>query len=202
MNAQKGYAALLRLGLPLARTQEVAAVWGVSVDAANKMLSRFEREGLARHVRHGLWWTGRGNVDPYALPEYLTAPYPSYVSLLSALHLHGAIEQIPQAVYAVTLARTQRVATPAGTVSLHHIAPSLFAGFEVAASGLKLASVEKAMFDVAYLSQSSIRLFSELPELSLPRSFDRHAVRAWLQEVNPQARRLRVRQKLLAWDAA
>jgi predicted transcriptional regulator of viral defense system len=202
MNAQKGYAALLRLGLPFARTQEIAAVWGVSVGAAQKMLSRLEGEGLVRHVRHGLWWTGQRSVDPYLLPEYLTAPYPSYVSLLSALHLHGAIEQIPQAVYAVTLARTQRVATPAGTVSLHHLAPSLFDGFDVAASGIKLASVEKAMFDVAYLSQSRIRLFSDLPELSLPRAFDRRAVTAWVQKVNPHARRVRVHHKLRAWGAA
>jgi predicted transcriptional regulator of viral defense system len=36
------------------------------------------------------------------LPELISAPWPAYVSLQSALHHHGVIEQIPSVIYAVT----------------------------------------------------------------------------------------------------
>ncbi len=45
-------------------------------------------------VRHGTWWL-EDTLDPLRLPEYLTAPLPSYVSLQTALHRRGLIEQSP-----------------------------------------------------------------------------------------------------------
>ncbi len=53
---------------------------------------------LASPVRHGTWWVG-ATVDAYRLPEYLTAPLPSYLSLQTALHLRGMVEQIPEVLY-------------------------------------------------------------------------------------------------------
>jgi len=50
-----------------------------------------------------------------ALLEFLTAPFPAYVSLQSALYLHGMISQVPALTYAVTLARSRRLATPLGS---------------------------------------------------------------------------------------
>jgi hypothetical protein len=35
-----------------------------------------------------------GDIDPYRLPEYLTAPLESYVSLHTALQLRGLIERL------------------------------------------------------------------------------------------------------------
>jgi predicted transcriptional regulator of viral defense system len=201
MNAGQGYSSLQRLGVPMARTNEVAAVWGVSTHAAAKMLLRLSRSGLVQRVRHGLWWIRPGPVDPFLLPEYLSAPYPSYISLQSALNLRGLTEQIPGSVYAVSLSRAQRVRTTAGEVSLHQIRPELFTGFETLASGIKLATSEKALFDMAYLAQSRIRSFASLPELELPRWLDRRRLGGWLRLVRPTPRRARVTARLLAWGA-
>jgi predicted transcriptional regulator of viral defense system len=44
----------------------------------------------------------------FALPERISAPYPACVSLQSALFHHGLIEQLPAALYVVTLARRIR----------------------------------------------------------------------------------------------
>ena len=107
------------------------------------------------------------------MPEYLTAPLTSYVSLQTALHRRGLIEQIPEVVYAVSLARTQRVKTTAGTFSMHHLAPEVFGGYEETGRGAKLATAEKALFDFAHLSSGRSRLFTSLPELELPRGFRR-----------------------------
>ena len=67
---------------------------------------------------------------------------PSYVSLLSALSIHGMIEQLPQLTWAVSLARTQRIRTSAGLISVHHIDAELFGGFVTLPSGVKVATPE------------------------------------------------------------
>jgi hypothetical protein len=50
---------------------------------------------------------------------------------------------------------------------MHHLAPEVFGGFEER-EGAKIASLEKALFDVAYLSASRDRRFATLPELERP----------------------------------
>jgi predicted transcriptional regulator of viral defense system len=119
MNGREAYARLRRLGVPAIDTSDAAAALQQSTAAASMTLSRLVQAGLVAPVRHGQWWLD-GPIDPYRLPEHLTAPLPSYVSLHTALHLRGLIEQIPEVFYAVSLARTQRITTRAGTFSIHH----------------------------------------------------------------------------------
>ena len=93
MNARD---ALARLRVPAVRTAEAAVALGLSKPAATMTLSRLA--GLVTPVRHGLWWID-GPIDPYRLAELLTAPFDSYLSLHTALHLHGLVEQIPEVFY-------------------------------------------------------------------------------------------------------
>lgn len=200
MRAAEALSRLLRLGVPVVRTSEAAAVLEQSRETASKMLGRLADAGLLVRIRHGLWWLGRGPVDPLALPEYLTAPYPAYISLYTALFHHGLLSQIPEAIFAVSLGRTQRVVTSAGAFSIHHVAPEFFGGFEVLSSGIKLASPEKALADLAYLSATKARLFAAPPELELPRRFRPRAAEQWIERL-PSARtrslvRARYRQLL------
>ena len=114
---------LRRLGVPAIDTADAAAALGLTTAAASQQLTRLARTGLIRGVRHGTWWL-EDALDPLRLPEYLTAPLPAYVSLQTALHRRGLIEQIPEVVYAVSLAKTQRLTTKVGTFSIHHVAPA------------------------------------------------------------------------------
>lgn len=180
------------------RTSDAAAALGLSVAAASVTLSRLGRAGLLRRVRSGTWWVGAG-LDPLRLPEFLTAPMPSYVSLLSALSIHGLIEQLPQVTYAVTLARSQRITTSVGVVSLHHLAPELFGGFVTLESGVKVATPEKALFDLAYLSGGRSRKFTALPELELPTRFRRRELTRWLDRIASARARTMTTQRLDRW---
>lgn len=182
MNAREALSRLRALGVPVIRTADAAAALELSTSAASRTLSRLAESGLLSLVRHGTYWID-GPVDPYRLPEYLTSPQPSYVSLHSALYLRGLIEQIPEAVYAASLARTQRIATSAGTISIHHLSPEVYGGFEETASSVKLATAEKALFDFAYLSGGRSRLFTSVPELELPRGFRRAELRRWIERI-------------------
>ena len=85
------------------------------------------------------------------MPEFLTAPFPADVSLQSALYLYGMVSQVPSVTHAVTLTRTRRFATPLGAVSLHHVKPAFFFGYEDAGrTGGRLATPEKALVDFLY----------------------------------------------------
>jgi hypothetical protein len=143
-----------------------------------------------------------GQVDPYVLPEYLSAPLGSYLSLQTALHLRGLIEQIPDVYYAVSLGRTSRIKTSVGVFSLHHVAPEVFGGYEERASGAKLATAEKALFDFAYLSAGRSRFFTTLPELTLPKNFRRAELKRWLEKIPSERSRTITRNKLDEFLAA
>lgn len=77
MRRSDAYASLVAFGRPFVETREAAA-------------------------RFGLWALDRGT-DPFVAAPYLTAPFPAYVSLWSALARHDMIEQIPRSVYVVSL---------------------------------------------------------------------------------------------------
>lgn len=151
-------------------TADVAAILKLSSSHASRVMERIADAGQALRLKRGVWALNR-NLDRLKIPEYLTAPLPSYVSLQSALFLHGMISQIPQVIYAVSIARTRLWSTPLGAISIHTLAPNFFTGFEVRDDGIKLATPEKALVDYFYLSRTRSKLFTKLPELELPATF-------------------------------
>ena len=143
---------------------------------AHMILRRLPAQGLITHLARGKWLSGQG-VSRFARAELISAPYPAYVSMQSALFHHALIEQVPAVVYAVTLGRPRRVATPLAVISFHRLPPELFSGFEVADDGVKISTPEKALFDVLYLAPARSRLFARLPELEIPQNFRRRQLR-------------------------
>lgn len=122
------------LQTPVFETRDVAARPGIDIAHASTLLARL---AAARHIvslRRG-FWAFPDRITPLALPSYLTFPLPSYVSLQSALYLHGMISQVPNLTYAVSLARSRRFPTPLGTVSIHHVTPAFSFGLKIMATG-------------------------------------------------------------------
>jgi len=194
MKPTDAYADLLRLNRPVVETREAATRLGLSVPAASQQLRGLERSGIVRRLRRGLWLL-RPDAEPFALSAYLTAPYPAYVSLWSALSRHGMIEQVPRQVYVASLARTQRVRTSIGDFSIHHLAPDLFGGYARMREGGHLATPEKALFDTIYLLTprgGQIRL----PELELPEEFDERRLEKWTQRIHRPRLRTMVSREL------
>lgn len=198
MTPSQAYGRLLDLGMVTVETADVAGALRLSTTAATKLLRRLAAARLIIRLRSGLWLLARTVVNPYGLVEALTAPMPSYVSLQTALYLHGMIEQVPAVIYAASLSRTQRIATGVGIFSIHHIAPELFDGFEPREDGTKIATPEKALFDVVYLSGGRSRVFSHLPELELPPRFRRARLREWTLRISATRRRSMVESRLEA----
>jgi predicted transcriptional regulator of viral defense system len=202
MRAVDVYAELRRFGKPVLTTEDAAVRLRVSVSAASRMLGRLAGKGLVHALRRGLW-SMDADLDPLLLPEYLTAPLPAYVSLQTALHRHGMIEQIPRVVYTASLARTRRIVTSIATYSVHRLGPDFFGGYATdPKTGLKIATPEKALLDVLYLSAARSRLFARLPELELPRRFDVRECRRWINRIPAPYRRTMVHSRLDAILAA
>jgi predicted transcriptional regulator of viral defense system len=183
------YATLSGLG-PTLTTAEAAAALRISSSAASRLLRDLTTHGLARRVRHGTWILGSEPVDPLSLAEEVTRPYPAYVSFASALSFHQLIDQVPRDISIASLDRSKQVRTEMGTFVVHHLPPALFSGW-ADAQGIKVATPEKALFDICYVSAAYGRRQRRIPELDLPGNFDRTGLARWLDRIeSPRLRTL------------
>jgi hypothetical protein len=89
----------------------------------------------------------------------------------------------------------------AGDLSLplhtrHRLAPTFFGGFDTTPGGVRLARPEKALLDSLYLAPARSRLFAALPEVEIPKGFDRKEARRWLSRIPSGPRRRLVERRL------
>ena len=188
MNLIETHARILQMGSNVFRTADAVAYLGLSNSTASRLLARLATAGHLLNLRHGVWAVP-GKLDPLALASHLTAPFPSYVSLQSALYYHGVISQIPNVIYAVSVGRTRMFRTPLGTVSIHHLQPEFLFGFEViGTAGVSMATPEKALLDYLYLRPARSNLFRALPEIELPLKYNVKSARRIIQRI-PSIRR-------------
>lgn len=196
MNQIESLQRIRALATPVVESRDVAALLRVSTSNATTILRRLARAGMIVHLSRGRWLVNE-KIDRLALPELIQAPYPAYVSLQSALFHHGLIEQIPSVIYAVTPARPRRLQTPMGTISFHRMPPELITGFELApGSNAKIATPEKALFDLLYLAPGRSRVFSTLPELAIPRRFQWQRLKEYTEQVKSAGRRAFVAERI------
>jgi predicted transcriptional regulator of viral defense system len=195
MNQIEALRRLQKLGTPVFETRDATALLAVSPANANMILRRLADQGMLTHLSRGRWLAGT-SVARLLLPELISAPHPAYVSMQSALFHRGIIEQIPAVIYAATLARPRRVNTPLGVISFHRIPPALFLGFEVESNGAKIATPEKALFDVLYLAPARSRLFARLPELEFPRAFRWAQLREFAKLVKSPTRKSYIERRI------
>jgi len=196
MKAASALAHLRGLGKRVVTTNDVTLALSMERSAATQTLKRLAAEGLLTKIRHGLWAIDPA-LEPLVLPEYLTAPLPSYVSFQSALYLRGMVSQVPEVIYVASLAQTRRVKTALGAFSIHRLAPTFFGGYEtLKGTGVRLATPEKALLDTLYLGPTRSRMFAHLPEIEIPRGFDRRKVQEWVARIPPGPRRASVEQRL------
>src|SRR5207302_1315892 len=148
---------------------------GVALSNASRDLSALAKAGLVTRVTRGVWSVpSHPDFSPYAVvPRLFRPPRRGYVSLLSALNLHGLIEQIPTAVQVITTVQRPGLVTPVGRFEFHRIQAELFGGFgpHRPSWSFDLAEPEKAFFDVLYLSVRKQRRFSHLPEVDFSEGF-------------------------------
>lgn len=188
------YSKLTEIEQPVIETQDAAHYLKINVVHASKILSRLCDAKLMINLARSCW--AFKDVDPLIIPQYITAPNLSYISLQTALYYHGMVSQIPQIIYAVSLARTRKYKTTLATISIHHIDPTFFFGYEMhEKSGVLLATPEKALLDVFYLSPAKTYLFRSLPEVELPKGFKIGKAREMIKQISSASRRTLVEKR-------
>jgi hypothetical protein len=158
-----------------------------------------EQGGLIKRAARGLWYVpSDSRFTAFSLVTFLPGKHRAYVSFLSALHLHGMIEQIPQIIYAATTGPTRVKKTPAGTYSFHRIQPDFFTGFDWYRDrrDFLIATPEKALVDSLYLSSRRGKRFRSFPELDLAGTFSFLRAEEWTQRIPDMRIRKYVHEKL------
>ena len=180
-------------------THEISLLSGKSLSVVTQSLNNLVREGAVTKVSRGVWMREGGEaVSPYSIIPYLFPRHRAYVSFITALHIHGIIEQIPQVTELASTGHAGTIRTNLGVFYTHHIAPSFFAGFGwyKGNSGFLIAEPEKALIDSLYLSSHKKRRFGHFPELNFPDSFSFKRARAWANKINNKTTRACVLKKL------
>ncbi len=175
-----------QIGRPVFTTREIATVSGKSSSVVTQSLGHLKKHGLLLKVCRGVWAeTGHPSLSPYAVIPFLSFRHRAYVSFLSALHLHGVMEQIPQVIMLASTAHTRTLRTKLGTFAVHRISPKLFKGFDWYGSqeSFLIACPEKALVDSLYLSACKKKQFGNFPELSLKRPFSFKKAYAFAGEI-------------------
>lgn len=184
---------------PVFSTSEVAKLAGVEVSNAARDLAKLERDGMVSRITRGLWAVPtHPDFSPYVVVPHLVGERPGgYVSLLSALNLHGMIEQIPRVVHVVTTRQRSVLRTPVGTFEFYRIQEELFGGFKPyrRTGNFDIATAEKALFDTLYFSARKGRRFASLPEVELPDGFSAMEFESWVARIKHPPLRIAIQQR-------
>ena len=153
-------------------TRSFAQLADISLAAASKRLARLSAANSSLvQLTRGVWANrAHPNFSVLACVPVLLGSEQGYVSFLSALHLHGAISQIPPNVQVATTGHGRSVRTPVGAFELFQLKPETQRGgvvWSATPKPYRIATVEKALLDTFYISTRKKRRFAKLPELNL-----------------------------------
>ena len=171
-----------KLGRSVFTTHEVVTISGKSASTVIQCLNRLAQQGLLMKVYRGVWVEqGARQISGFEMIPCLFPRTRVYVSFVSALHLHGIIEQIPQVITLASSSHTRTIHTKGGVFSVHQVAPDFFEGFDwyKGDGSFLIAEPEKALVDSLYLSSRRKKQFGHFPELDFPPTFSFKKAAAW-----------------------
>lgn len=175
-----------KLHRPVWTTYELASISGKSLSATTQALNFLQKQGLIFKIYRGIWAEADNQrLSPYSIIPFLFPVQRAYVSFISAMHLYGIIEQIPQVITLASTAHTKIIHTTIGTFSVHRLSPLFFDGFNWYKKGgsFLIAEPEKALIDSLYLSACRKKQFSYFPELHFPKSFSFKKAKRWAKKI-------------------
>jgi len=152
-------------------TREYANYKKLSMPAASKRLSRLKKKKLLTRITKGVWAnTSHPYFHPASCVPYLLHKETGYVSFLTALHYHGILSQIPKTIQIATTGHSRTLDSPIAYYDFIQIKPELIQQnltWSETQLPYLLATAEKALFDVLYISTRKNKRFNSMPELTL-----------------------------------
>jgi len=154
-------------------TRDYAVHQQLSISSASKKLSRLREKKLLTQVTKGVWAnTEHPYFHPTSCVPYLLNNESGYISFLTALHFHGALSQIPKTIQVATTGHSRVLDSLVGYYEFIQIKPELMLmQTQVIWSEMQLpyllATPEKSLIDVLYISTRKNKRFMRMPELEL-----------------------------------
>lgn len=152
-------------------TRDYANHQKLSMPAASKKLSLLKKNKLLTHVTKGVWAnTNNPYFHPASCIPYLLNNENGYVSFLTALNFHGLLSQIPKTIQIATTGHSRTLNSPVAYYEFIKIKPELMQKhltWSETQLPYLLATAEKALLDVLYISTRKNKRFIRLPELTL-----------------------------------
>ncbi|MBD3271699.1 MAG: winged helix-turn-helix transcriptional regulator, partial [Elusimicrobia bacterium] len=163
-----------QINKPVFSTRQLASISGKSLSTTTQALGKLERNGIVQKIYRGIWTeVTTHHVSPFSVIPLLFPTGRVYVSLLSALHLYGIIEQIPQVIQLASTIHTKIIRTRLAVFSIHQISSRFFIGFDwyKDSADFLIAQPEKALADCLYISAYKGKKLRHFPELHFSRDF-------------------------------
>lgn len=132
---------------------DIVRLFGWSPTAVRFLLHRYAKRGIVLKLRKGLYALAGVAIPDTYLANRLYEP--SYVSLESALSIHGVIRETVYSVTSITARRTRRFGALGREFLYHQVQPRAFAGYSAMKRGdftSLVALPEKALVDHYYLA--------------------------------------------------
>ncbi len=198
MRKKSIFAAIKDIGKPVFTTRELSQISGKSPSVVTQSLNNLVKDGAVAKIYRGVWVNSGAAVSSYTIMPYLFSGHRAYVSFISALHLYGIIEQIPQVITIASTSHSRTIRTAAGVFRSHHITPEFFTGFDwyQGHGSFLIADQEKALVDSLYLSAYKKKNFGYFPELHLPPSFSFKKARQWADRTPSNKARVHAQKRL------
>lgn len=184
---------------PIFTTREISDMSGKSMSTVTQSLDYLSRHNVIKKLYRGIWTEITDKlISSYMLIPHLFKSTRVYVSFLSALHLHGIIEQIPQTITLASTSHSRKIRTAVGTFIVHQISPEFFSGFDwyKGSGSFLIAEPEKALADCLYLFTRKKKQYGYFPELNLDKPFSMQKAKEWIQKIPDKKARTSASKKL------
>jgi len=136
---------LRQLKVAVFSLEDVCRIGGVDRLTGSVYVHRMLKKELIKRIQRGKYSI---TDDPFLVSSQLV--YPSYISFLSALYLHGKLEQVIDTIYIISPHKRPRCEVFGMKVRFVRFPPNLVFGFKKVRKGegyVSLAEPEKAVVD-------------------------------------------------------
>lgn len=141
--------------IPLFSLNELGGIFGITNrQTLYKKIQRLESNGILQRLIKGKYLYLLKDVNDFTMANFLYQP--SYVSLESAMSIHGIITGIVYQTTSITIKKTNEITVGEKEYSYSHISNKLFWGWEKE-SDILLATPEKAFLDYLYFVKKGLR---------------------------------------------
>lgn len=152
-------------------TRAFALATARRLDSASRWLGRMTTRGVVVRVTRGVWaQPDHPDFTPHAATGLVLGNEVGYVSLISALHRHGILSQIPGAIHVATTGHGRVLESPIARYEFYQFRPAMMTdGIDMSLTDppYGIAGPEKAVLDTHYIATRRGNRYRRLPELDL-----------------------------------